>query len=56
VEGDPDDIFSLQAFKDVLGSVILAKSNPFCSKEAFYDHLTMLGLAGFGLYTLFLFT
>lgn len=55
LEGDPDDIFSIAAVKEVLGSFLLSKSNPFHSSEAMFDNLTILASLACGFYTIFLF-
>ena len=56
LEGDDDEIFSIKAFKDIIGSSFSAKSCPINSWEATLDNLTILVTLACGIYTLFLFT
>ena len=53
--GNPDDIFSLQSFKDAFSSWEVPKSSIFYSKDNFWDFFTIFLTLVCGIYTLGLF-
>ena len=55
LEGDPDDIFSIKAFREVLSTMFVHKANPFNSWEAIFDNLTIFVTFICGCYTFYLF-